>query len=149
MYRIRNARPADAPAIADFLVRLGRETEGLRLDRPTVLRGARAIFRDPARGAYLVAEERGRLLACLLTTPEWSDWRNGTVVWIGSVYVVPEARRRGVFRAMYARLKGRVARSRRLRGLRLYVDKTNRRAHNVYESLGLSREHYHMYEWLK
>ena len=34
-------------------------------------------------------------------------------------------------------------------GLRLYVDKTNTSAQEVYTRLGMSKEHYELYEWLK
>jgi RimJ/RimL family protein N-acetyltransferase len=36
-----------------------------------------------------------------------------------------------------------------LRGIRLYADKTNTPAHGVYEHLGMTAEHYQMYEWMK
>ena len=85
----------------------------------------------------------------LMTVPEWSDWRNGTVLWVHSVYVVPEARRQGVFTAMYGHLRSAVERSDDLVGLRLYVDRANEPAQRVYEAMGMSRDHYHLYEWLK
>jgi RimJ/RimL family protein N-acetyltransferase len=36
-----------------------------------------------------------------------------------------------------------------LKGLRLYVDKTNQRARNVYQRCGMSRDHYDLFEWMK
>ena len=88
-------------------------------------------------------------MGCLLTIPEWSDWRNGTVLWIHSVYVAPEFRKRGVFQTLYSHLKDNVAHSTDLRGLRLYVDKTNSVAQKVYSELGMNNQHYHLYEWMK
>ena len=146
---VRRARPTDAPAIVDFQMRMAWETEGIRLDPPTVGRGVRAVFKDPAKGEYWVAELDGRPAGCTLVIREWSDWRNGAVLWIHSLYVVPDARRRGVFGALYRRLKRRVERSPRLKGLRLFVDKKNRRAQRAYEAMGMTRDHYHLYEWLK
>ena len=78
----------------------------------------------------------------LMTVPEWSDWRNGTVLWIHSVYVLPRERRRKIFTALYEHLLRRVEQSENLVGLRLYVDKRNEPAQHVYESLGMTREHY-------
>lgn len=135
--------------IAAFQVAMARETEELDLDPPTVDRGVRAVFEDPAKGCYLVAEEQGRVVACLLTLPEWSDWRNGTVLWIHSVYVVPEARGSGVFRAMYQYLVDEVGSDPGLRGLRLYVDRRNRAAQATYRRLGMSDQHYLLFEWLR
>jgi GNAT superfamily N-acetyltransferase len=146
---IRPAEPADAATLVDFQIRMAVESEGLQLDRATVTRGVEAVFADPAKGRYWVAEAAGRLVGCLLTVPEWSDWRAATVLWIHSVYVVPEARRRGVFKKLFLNLKTLVERSPELAGLRLFVEQCNHLAQQVYESLGMTREHYHLYEWLK
>ena len=97
MIEIRRGRREDAPYIIDFQIRMAKEAEDLTLDRPTVEKGVQAVFDDPHKGAYWIAELDGEVAGCLLTVPEWSDWRNGTVLWIHSVYVIPSARRRGVF----------------------------------------------------
>ena len=146
---IRLARPEDTDAIVDFQVRMARETEGMELDLPTVTRGVRAVFEDPSKGQYWVAESDGRVIGSLMTTYEWSDWRNGTVLWIQSVYVLPELRGSGIYRRMYEHLRERVLASPDLMGIRLYVDRRNTAAQGVYERLGMSREHYEMFEWLK
>lgn len=146
---IREARPEDAPVIVDFQIRMARATEDLELDFDTVTRGVAAVFADPAKGTYRVAEADGRVIGSLLTTFEWSDWRNGTVLWIQSVYVLPEWRRRGIYRMLYEHLRRQVERSPDLRGLRLYVDQRNTAAQQVYERLGMTKEHYQLYEWLK
>ena len=128
---------------------MAQETEGLGLDRDVVSKGVRGVFQEPARGTYWVAEEKGEILGMLLAIPEWSDWRNGTVLWVHSLYVIGQARRRGVFKKLYLNLKKQVEQSPELMGLRLYVDKTNKPAQEVYERLGMSKEHYELYEWLK
>lgn len=143
------AQPSDAPAIVDFQVRMALETEDLALDPEVVTKGVAAVFQDPRKGSYLVARRGPQTVASLLTLPEWSDWRNGNVLWIHSVFVVPEARGQGVFAAMYRSLVERVEADPGLRGLRLYVDKTNLPAQKVYQRLGMSGEHYHLFEWLK
>jgi len=149
MIEIRSGRREDAPVIVDFQVRMASETEDFELERPTVEKGVQAVFDDPAKGAYWVAEAAGKVVGCLLTVPEWSDWRNGTVLWIHSVYVVPEARRLGVFRAMYDKLKSNVEQAEDLRGLRLYVEHANVRAHKTYEAMGMDGSHYAMFEWMR
>ncbi|HEY9423145.1 MAG TPA: GNAT family N-acetyltransferase [Thermoanaerobaculia bacterium] len=146
---VRPARPEDAPAIVDFQLRMARETEGLELDLPTVTAGVEAVFNDPHKAAYYVAESGGRIVGGLMTTYEWSDWRNGMILWIQSVYVIPEERGRGIYRALYDHLKRRVEEDPDLKGIRLYVDKRNAAAQAVYQRLGMSREHYDTFEWLK
>jgi GNAT superfamily N-acetyltransferase len=147
---VRPARPEeDAEAIIGFQVLMARETEGLELDLPTVTRGVRAVFDDPAKGQYWVAESEGRVVGSLLTTYEWSDWRNGTVLWIQSLYVPSELRGRGIYRRMYEHLRQRVLASPDLCGIRLYVDRRNTAAQRVYARVGMSREHYEMFEWMR
>ena len=147
----RKALPADAPAICEAQIKMALETERLTLDPATCEKGVRGVFTDPTRGTYFIAEEKDshRFLGCLLTIKEWSDWRNGEVWWIHSVYVIPEARGKKVYRGLYEHVQSLVKQSENLRGLRLYVDKTNLPAQEVYEKLGMNGEHYHLYEWMK
>ena len=146
---VRAAAPEDASIIAGFQILMARETEGMELDPETVDRGVAAVFADRTKGEYFVATSGERTVGCLLVTPEWSDWRNGTVLWIQSVYVVSEMRGRGVYRLLYEHMQARVAASPALRGIRLYVDKRNTAAQGVYARLGMTREHYELFEWMK
>lgn len=145
---VRPAVPQDHSGIVDFQLAMAWETEQLALDRPTLEKGVQRIFDEPIRGAYWVAEADGQLAASLLTLSEWSDWRNGEVIWIHSVYVRPEFRRKGVFRQMYAQLRQATLDRPDLKGLRLYVEKNNHNAQAVYRALGMTDEHYAMFEWL-
>ena len=147
--KVRPALLFDVDAIADFQIKMALETENLKLDPSTVRLGVSAVMDDPGKGKYWLSESEGKVVGCLLTIPEWSDWRNGTVLWIHSVYVKPSFRKKGVFKGLYLHLKKMVETSPDLRGLRLYVDKSNRSAQVVYESLGMSSEHYALYEWMK
>ena len=149
MIEIRRGRREDAPYIIDFQIRMAKEAEDLTLDRPTVEKGVQAVFDDPHKGAYWIAELDGKVAGCLLTVPEWSDWRNGTVLWIHSVYVIPSARRRGIFRMMYETLKTMVKQSADLRGLRLYVERENERAQKTYHAMGMDGNHYKLFEWMR
>lgn len=149
MIKIRKAKSSDSERIVELQLQMAQETEGLELNKNVVSKGVRGVFQQPAKGSYWVAEEKGRILGVLLAIPEWSDWRNGTVLWVHSLYVVPQARRRGVFKKLYLNLKEQVEQSPELVGLRLYVDKRNKSAQKVYEKLGMGRDHYELYEWLK
>ncbi|KPK41435.1 MAG: hypothetical protein AMK72_15215 [Planctomycetes bacterium SM23_25] len=148
MIHVRAGSQGDIDTIVAFQLRLARETEDLRLDRAAVAQGVRAVVEDAAKGRYWLAEEDGRVLGCLLTVPEWSDWRNGTVLWIHSLYVRPESRRRGVFRSLYRHLRRMVEEDDSLKGLRLYVNRRNAAAKKVYEAMGMDGQHYEMFEWL-
>jgi ribosomal protein S18 acetylase RimI-like enzyme len=84
-----------------------------------------------------------------MITYEWSDWRNRNIWWIQSVYVKPEARRKGVYAAMYAHIKNLVQADPSIGGIRLYVDKTNTPAQHTYSKLGMNGDHYQVFEWMK
>jgi GNAT superfamily N-acetyltransferase len=148
MISIRKAKPSDAQSIIDFQLKMAWETEEMKLIRETVTKGVQAVFEDRSRGEYFVAENDGQIIASLLITYEWSDWRNCNVWWFQSVYVVPEFRRQGVFRKMYNHIR-QLAEDQDIAGLRLYVETKNSRAQKTYEALGMSSEHYSFYEWMR
>ena len=137
-------------AVIGFLVEanagLALETEGKRLDREVLARGVAGVFADPARGFYLVAERDGAAVGGLLVTREWSDWRDGDWWWIQSVYVVPSARRTGVFRHLHAEVERRARATPGVVGLRLYVEDGNANAQATYAALGLRDAHYRLLE---
>jgi len=145
----RHAQPADQESIIDFQIAMAWETEEVRLHSATVSAGVRAVFEDPALGRYFVAELDSRVVAVTLTTYEWSEWRNGVVWWIQSVYVTPEFRRQGIYSGIYAFIRGLAESDPAVRGIRLYVDRRNKSAQEVYTRLGMNGEHYQVFEWMK
>nr|WP_320023204.1 GNAT family N-acetyltransferase [uncultured Draconibacterium sp.] len=147
--KIRQATHKDHKILVEFQLAMAHETEGIDLHAPTVEKGVEAVLNDSNKGYYYVAEINGQVVSSLLTTFEWSDWRNGTILWIQSVYVRPEFRRKGVYRKMYAHIKDIAMKADNLNGIRLYADKTNVAAQKTYENLGMNQDHYVMFEWMK
>ncbi|MGE5420601.1 MAG: N-acetyltransferase family protein [Chloroflexota bacterium] len=148
MINIRKAKPSDAETIIDFQQKMAWETERITLDPDILRKGVHAVFTNINCGQYWVAEDEGFVIASLLITYEWSDWRNSNVWWFQSVYVLPALRRQGIFRGMYLRIKNE-AEKQGVAGLRLYVETANYTAQQTYEALGMESKHYKMYEWLK
>lgn len=144
--RIRTARFTDAAVIARFNREMASETEQRRLSPPRVLSGVKALLADPRKGTYYLAEADGKVVGQLLITYEWSDWRNGNFWWIQSVFVSPASRGRGVFKALHAQIEQLARKSRHVCGVRLYVDKHNTQAKEVYARLGLKATHYELWE---
>lgn len=147
--KIRRATINDKPVIKEFQIAMALETENICLETETVAKGIKAVFDDPSRGIYFVAEKEGKVVGSLMVTFEWSDWRNSYFWWIQSVYIKPEARRKGIFKQMYLYLKTIVQNDSSLCGLRLYAEKTNRIAHHTYRNLDMDSDHYAMFEWVK
>ena len=147
--RVRPARESDLSSLVQGNASMALETEKKNLDADRLRAGVAAVLDDGAKGFYLAAVAAGddtHLLGQLLVTFEWSDWRNGVYFWIQSVYVWPEARRRGVYRALQEEVV-RIARERRnVVGVKLYVDRENRPAQATYGALGMAHSHYDLYE---
>ena len=148
MLTIRKANSADSSVIIDFQQKMAWETEQMKLVPEVINKGVNAVFNDPAKGQYWIAEDQGMIVASLLITYEWSDWRNCNVWWFQSVYVLPEFRRKGIFRSMYRFIKEE-AQKNGIGGLRLYVETNNKNAQVTYEALGMQSLHYKMFEWMK
>src|SRR6476620_9866973 len=98
---VRKSTTADVDVLADFQQRLAKESENFELDLKTVKMGIEAMFEDPSHGTYFIAEVDGVIAGCHSVTYEWSDWRNGMVWWLQSVYVSKDFRKNGVFKAMF------------------------------------------------
>lgn len=147
--RIRKGMYTDTNTITQFQIAMALETENFELDPRTVNQGVAAVLNNEQLGRYYVAESAGQVLGSLLTTYEWSDWRNGMILWIQSVYIRPEYRKMGVYTQLYRFIHDQVERDSGLCGIRLYVDKTNIPAQNVYARLGMNGEHYRVFEWMK
>lgn len=151
--RVREAVRNDAATIIEFQLAMARETEELTLDRDILTRGVHALFDNPSLGRYFVVESHdessAHVVASLMITYEWSDWRNGLVWWIQSVYTIPEFRRRGIYATLYAHIRAQVEDDANIRGIRLYVDNRNTPAMEVYKRLGMEGEHYRVFEWMK
>jgi GNAT superfamily N-acetyltransferase len=143
---VRPAAETDAAYLVEFNQRLAAESEGKTLDPAVVRAGVAAGLGDPNKAAYFVAEDGGAVVGMLLITREWSDWRNGWLWWIQSVYVRAEARRRGVFRALYDYVYRLAKTDSTVIGLRLYMEENNRVAAKTYVGVGMSPAGYVVYQ---
>lgn len=139
---IRLATPTDASIIAEFNTALAKETENIELNRERLQRGVESLLAHPTKGFYFVAENNDNILGQLMITYEWSDWRNATFWWLQSVYVHPNYRNQGVFRALYQHIESLARTCTDVCGLRLYVAKENLHAQKTYEALGMKQSHY-------
>ena len=147
--RLRVATPEDAAVLVEFNAAMARETEEKELLPEVIGAGVRALLANPASGFYVLAEDDGWVVGSLLITKEWSDWRNGNFWWIQSVYVRPEARRRGVYRSLYRHVQALAAADPGVCGFRLYVDQDNAAAQGTFGALDMKATRYLVFEELK
>jgi ribosomal protein S18 acetylase RimI-like enzyme len=143
---VRPARIDDCEIIARYNCELAWETEQTRLDAETVLQGVQAVLADAGKGRYFVACCEEQVVGQLMHTREWSDWRNGDIWWLQSVYVAPSFRGRGVFRTLYQHLAAQAQADPGVVGLRLYVESDNTQAQQTYRQLGLREAGYFVME---
>lgn len=142
---IRQATLADVDNIARFQLQMAMETENKSLEMDVVRTAVQAVIRDASKGFYLVAVAEKQVVASLLMTTEWSDWRNGDIWYIQSVFVENEFRGHGIFRKMYDQVV-ELAKQHDVLFLRLYVEVENKRAQQVYEALGMKRMPHYLYD---
>jgi len=142
---VQYAAPDDAESVAHFNRKIALETENLELDETIVRKGVKNLMAQPDQGFYIVAKYDDTLCGSLMITKEWSDWRNGLIWWIQSVYILPEYRKRGIFRKMY-RFVLDLAEQNKIISLRLYVEKNNKIAQQTYHALGMKETGYRVYE---
>jgi GNAT superfamily N-acetyltransferase len=145
MIKCRRATIEDLKFLVDGNRAIARETEGIELSEATLRDGVSALLEDDTKGMYWVATRQDQVIGQILVTYEWSDWRNGQMWWIQSVYVLPDARRQGVFKALLDHVTHK-ARDHSVVELRLYAETTNRRAHSTYLNQGFTTGHYQVFE---
>ena len=143
---IRQATAADAVIVVEFNRLLAQESEGKALDPAVLAAGVAAGLTDPRKSVYFIAEEDGLPVGQIMYTTEWSDWRNGWFWWIQSVYIRHEARRRGVFRALFEQVLAAAREDAEVIGLRLYVERENQVAQETYRRLGMEAAGYMLFE---
>lgn len=144
-YIITRGAVCDIESIVQFQADMAMESEGCVLDKEKVTKGVTSAILDDSKGVYWVAKFEKRTIGSLMLTREWSDWNNEWYWWIQSVYVIPEFRRKGVYKAMYQNVKD-AAKANNVSQIRLYVDKTNVSAQKVYQNIGMQESHYLMFE---
>ena len=144
---LRPANKSDIESLVEFNYRMALEAEDKELDRDCLQKGVLGILDDVSKGFYLVAEHNiDGVIASLMITKEWSDWRNGYFWWVQSVYVKADYRKQGVYKRLYEKVKEQAKDDGNSCGIRLYVDKENLIAQRAYLALGMKETFYRLFE---
>jgi GNAT superfamily N-acetyltransferase len=144
--QVRDATPDDHAVIVEFSLGLALETEGKILDPFVLAQGVTTALAEPDRLRFWVACRDDRVVGQAAITREWSDWRNGWIWWLQSVYVAADMRSQGVFRLIYGHIRKAAQAESDVLGLRLYVEENNTRAQATYLALGMEPGGYLVYE---
>lgn len=147
--KIRRATIEDKDIIVKYNYNLAFETEDKKLDLDILAKGVKSILEDEHKGIYHICEIDGKIVGQIMYTYEWSDWRNGTFIWVQSVYVNKEYRGKGVFKSLYNHVKSMCDSDENICGIRLYVEIENHIAQKTYKSLDMEKCNYYMYEYEK
>jgi GNAT superfamily N-acetyltransferase len=143
---IRKAQVSDIESLVNFNQLMADETEGKQLDSDVLTLGVSNLINDASKGFYLVAEIDEQVVGSLMVTTEWSDWRNSEFWWVQSVYIVPQFRRKGLYSALYNKVRALGDDAGIVCGYRLYVERENLVAQRTYEALDMHESHYLMFE---
>ena len=142
---VRQACGLDISSLVKYNQLLAKETENISLDKEILRLGVENALNN--KGCqYIVAELNDNVVGQTLITSEWSDWRNGLIWWLQSVYVHPDYRKRGVFNSIYNYIETLAKADPTVKGLRLYVMKDNLIGLNTYQSIGMINSGYLVYE---
>lgn len=145
---VRIADNRDVEILTHSNIALAWETEKIKLSLPVVTKGVRTLLTTDQHGFYVVAEIKKQVVACVMVTFEWSDWRCGLFWWLQSIYVKPEFRKKGIFRKLYTFLKEKASEQQNVCGFRLYVERYNNVGQNTYNSVGMKEAGYEVYQEL-
>jgi ribosomal protein S18 acetylase RimI-like enzyme len=96
-----------------------------------------ALLAEPIRGSAIVFEQDGANCGYAILIPYWSNEYGGAVLYVDELFVVPEARNRGIAHRFFDFL----TRTRPFAtvAISLEVSPSNARAQRLYESIGFSR----------
>jgi ribosomal protein S18 acetylase RimI-like enzyme len=142
---IREAHKDDLSILVKNNQALAEETEALKLDADVLRLGIeQALNREECH--YFVAEIAKQVVGQTMITYEWSDWRNGIIWWIQSVYVDPDHRKQGIFRTLFKHIENLAKINPQVKALRLYVMHNNNAGQETYQSLGMNDSGYIIFE---
>ena len=142
---IRKAHKNDLAILVNNNQALAQETEALELNKDVLQDGIKqALKRKECH--YFVAVMAGKVVGQTMITYEWSDWRNGIIWWVQSVYVHPNYRKQGVFRSLFLHIENLARNHPKVKAIRLYVMSSNNIGKLTYQSLGMNDLGYIVFE---
>lgn len=132
------SRDADASEVLAMMRALYLEDPpALPVDAGRFPRTIEFLLAEPSRGSVIIFAEGAATRGYAILVPYWSNEYGGTLLCVDELFVVPEARSRGIARRFFEYLA--TARPFDAVAIALEVSPANLRAQRLYESIGFSR----------
>jgi ribosomal protein S18 acetylase RimI-like enzyme len=132
---LRSARPEDVESLLDLMAALYTEDPDLPFSRADHREAVCELLATPSRGGIFVFATRDRLVGYVVLTIGFSLEFGGMTGLLDELFVVPDARGRGLGRQALAFVTEECLR-RGLRAIHLEVARTNHRAQDLYRQAG-------------
>ena len=143
---VRIATRDDAGEIAKFNVLFAKETVDKNLSLALTTEGVHQVFAKFNNGFYIIAELEGVIVGLTMITREWSDWNNGAFYCIQSIFVSHTEYEKEVHDAIFTKAKSLAKEHYDVCGVRLFVHKDDKETQKTYETLGLQKTKYRIFE---
>ena len=143
---VRIATRDDAGEIAKFNVLFAKETVNKNLSLAMTTEGVHQVFSKFNNGFYIIAELDGLIVGLTMVTREWSDWNNGAFYCIQSIFVIHTEYEKEIHDAIFHKAKSLAKEHYDVCGVRLFVHKDDKETQKIYETLGLQKTPYIIFE---
>lgn len=143
---VRIATRDDAKKIAEFNVIFAKETEDKNIQLQVTEKGVDKVFSRFNNGFYLVAEEDEKIVGLCMITREWSDWNNGAFYCIQNTFASHGEDEEKIHTALIKKAKQLAKNHDEICGIRMYVHKDDTQTQKRYESFGMKKTVYRLFE---
>lgn len=146
-WTVRIADLKDLDALTSFSIRIAKETENKNIDDSLVKLGIERVLKDSEKGITFVACDRDEVIGCfMINGKEWSEWRNGYILWLTGTYTHPDYRRMGVRKTLFEHAKKWAKSQPDVKGIRGYRHKSNNAIHSAALTGGMQQTAYRINE---
>lgn len=145
--RENNVNEQKIDEITDMILKMAKETENKNLDKVKVKLAIDKLKKNSNLGHYVVISDNDKYCGMNMVTFEYNVHENKRVLWLQSVFIDENYRNKGLFRKLlkenenFANDKEDFAKV-----VKLYMEKNNTKAEQVYLKLGFKAKDLVLYE---
>jgi len=146
-WKVREAVIKDLNILTEFSLLISEETEGKKLNPSIVKIGIEKVLLDSTVGQIFVAYNKDKVIGCfMINGREWSEWRNGFILWLTGTYTTVDYRRKGVRKALFDHACQWAKSESQVVGLRGYRHRSNNTIHSAAITGGMKETEYRINE---